>query len=205
MPYDLPRLALCASAVVLAMCAGCTAGGSPHATPAAGTRAASATGTRTAATGITTGGAATPATSPAHSAQVACGGTGILAGRPPAWNAQPAGFTQQPTFLSYVVGSANSVMGYLWGNPLYVPEPGGRINKILWYVRYPPNGAPLQLTGHLVTNPARTVTESFPNNSGPGWIYPSDVVVPQTGCWSFTLRWASHTDHLSLRFTPPPR
>jgi hypothetical protein len=136
---------------------------------------------------------------------VACGGTSILAGHPPAWNGQPAGFTVQPTFLSYVLGSANTIMGYLWGNPLYTPEPPDRINKILWYVRYPPGGAPLQLTGQLATDPARTVSESIPNDSGPGWIYPSDVTVPLAGCWSFTLRWASHIDHLSLRFTSPPR
>jgi hypothetical protein len=149
--------------------------------------------------------AAAPSTGPAHAAQVSCGGTSIITGHSPAWNAQPAGFTEQPTFLPYVVGSGNTVMGYLFGNPLYAPELAGRINKVLWYVRYPPDGGPLQLTGHLVTDPARTVSESFPDNSGPGWIYPSDVVVPRTGCWSFILRWASHTDHLSLLFTAPPR
>lgn len=96
-------------------------------------------------------------------------------------------------------------MGYLWVHPLYAPEPGTRSNKILWYVRYPRDGSPLVLTGQLSSSRGRTVTASFPANSGPGEIYPSDITVPQPGCWSFTLRWAGHTDHVSLRFTYVPR
>ncbi len=72
-------------------------------------------------------------------------------------------------------------------------------------MRYPRGGMPLLLTGHLDTNPARTVSEMYPADSSPGEIYPSYVTVPKPGCWSFTLRWGSHTDHLSLRFTALPR
>jgi hypothetical protein len=106
--------------------------------------------------------------------------------------------------LAYVLGRANTVMGYLWVSPLYSPRASDRSNKILWYTRYP-NATPLQVTGHLITDPARTVSESFPNDSSPGWIYPSDVTVPRPGCWSLTMHWASHTDHLSLMFTALPR
>jgi hypothetical protein len=132
-----------------------------------------------------------------------CGGTPVLAGRPPGWNPHPAGFTGRH-FPPYVTGSANAVMGYLFAHPLYAPVSPRRSNKILWFVRYPRDGHPLRLTGHLVSDPGRTVTEQFPDNSWPGEIYPSDVTVPVPGCWSFTLRWGSHADHLSLVFKRPP-
>ncbi|MGE5286323.1 MAG: hypothetical protein ACM3ML_03775 [Micromonosporaceae bacterium] len=49
-------------------------------------------------------------------------------------------------------------MGYLWARPLYVPESNEHSNKILWFVRYPRNGNPLRITGHLASDPSRTVT-----------------------------------------------
>jgi hypothetical protein len=133
-----------------------------------------------------------------------CGATPVLAGTPPAWNPRPAGFSGEP-FLPYVLGRADVVMGYLFGHPLYAPESTVRSNKILWYVRYPRDGYELQLTGQLRTGPGRTVSEAFPDNASPGEIYPSDVTVPVPGCWSFTVTWGSHTDHVDLAFTAPPR
>jgi len=134
-----------------------------------------------------------------------CGGTSIFTGPPPGWNAQPAGFPRQPPALPYVVGGSDSVMGYLWARPLYAPEAPTHSNKVLWYVRYPRDGRPLHVTGHLRTDPRQTMSATFPANSSPGEIYPSDMTVPQPGCWTFTFRWNNHADHLSLPFAALPR
>jgi hypothetical protein len=186
------RSAVLAQIALGALCTACAvSGGTPH-TPA---RSAAGTHTRP------------PSASAAarHVVPGGCGGTPILAGSPPSWNPKPAGFSPQPPFLSYAVGRDNAVMGYLWARPLYVPEPRNRSNKILWYVRYPRDGNPLRLSGHLDSNPSRTVSETFPDNASPGEIYPSDVTVPVPGCWSFAVRWGTHADHLSLAFIPLPR
>jgi hypothetical protein len=102
------------------------------------------------------------------------------------------------------VGGGEAAMGYLWASPLYSPESPARHNKILWFVRYPRDSMPLRLAGHLVTDPRRTVSATFPANSSPGEIYPSYVTVPEPGCWSFTLRWGTHVDRLSLPFAALP-
>jgi hypothetical protein len=140
-----------------------------------------------------------------HVAPGGCGGTSILTGPPPGWNAQPAGFSQQPPSLPYVVGGSDSVMGYLWARPLYAPESPTHSNKVLQYVRYPRYGTPLRVTGHLRADPRRTMSAAFRADSSPGEIYPSDITVPKPGCWSFTLRWNHHVDHLSLSFAALPR
>ena len=140
-----------------------------------------------------------------HVAPGGCGGTSIFTGRPPGWNAQPAGFSQQPPSLPYVVGASGAIRGYLWASPLHAPESPTSGNKVLWYVRYPRDGAPLRVTGYLRANPSRRMSATFPADSSPGEIYPSDVAVPQAGCWSFTLRWNTHVDHLSLSFAALPR
>src|SRR5207245_8077083 len=87
-----------------------------------------------------------------------CGGTSIFTGPPPGWNARPAGFSRQPPALPYVVGGSDSVMGYLWARPLYAPEAPTHSNKVLWYVRYPRDGRPLHVTGHLRTDPRQTMS-----------------------------------------------
>jgi hypothetical protein len=182
------RLAVWAPAAVL-VCAGCTAA------PAGPGAAAKPAGSH-------------PMTGPAAAPRVApggCGGTSIITGPPPGWNPQPAGFSQQPPSLPYVVGGRDSVMGYLWARPLYTPESPSHSNKVLWYVRYPRDGMPLHVTGHLNADPRQAMSATFPADSSPGEIYPSDMTVPAPGCWSLTLRWNKHVDHLSLPFAALPR
>lgn len=182
------RLAVWVLAAAVA-CAGCTAaptGPGAAAKPASSHRM--------------TGSSAAP-----HLATGGCGGTSIHTGPPPGWNAQPAGFAQQPPLLPYVVGGSDSVMGYLWARQLYAPESHTHSNKVLWYVRYPRDGSPLHVTGHLRADPRRTMSAAFPADSAPGEIYPSDITVPAPGCWSFILRWNHHVDHLNLSFAALPR
>jgi hypothetical protein len=48
---------------------------------------------------------------------------------------------------------------------------------------------------------APVVRESLPADAGPGEIYPSYVNVPKPGCWQLSLRWAGHSDQLTLRYS----
>lgn len=194
MSIGLPRPVLHVAALAL-VCAACAGGQKPH---------APATSAASPSVRPTAGQTAKSQPSAAQFAADACDGTVIHSGPPPSWNPAPAGFSEQPPTLPYVVGSDDSVMGYLWVHPLYTPESGTRSNKILWYVRYPRDGSPLVVTGRLRSGHGRTVRESFPDNSTPGEIYPSDITVPRPGCWSFTLRWAGHTDRVDLLFTRLP-
>jgi hypothetical protein len=133
-----------------------------------------------------------------------CGGTGLIRGRPPAWNPAPAGFVLQPPTLPYVVGRAGTVMGYLYRVPLVAPPPRDG-NKILWFVRHPRDGHPLRMTAHPYGAGRPLVTRQFPADSRPGEIYPSAVDVPRPGCWVFTLTWDGHEDTVALNFVPGTR
>jgi hypothetical protein len=134
-----------------------------------------------------------------------CGGSPLIRGGPPVWNPRPAGFTQQPPGLPYVLGRQGSVMGYLFHTPLAAPAPkDGARNKILWFVRQPRESNPLRLTGHPLGAGRPQVTARFPADSGPGEIYPTSVDVPRPGCWVFTLTWGGHEDTVALKFSPAP-
>ncbi len=71
-------------------------------------------------------------------------------------------------------------------------RPENPANKILWIVRQPRRGQPLNIGAQPVGFSARDVSMSWPANSSPGEIYPSIDNVPLPGCWRFTLRWAAH-------------
>ena len=73
-------------------------------------------------------------------------------------------------------------------------------NKILWVVSKPRNGWPLDVTGHPAGAAAPVVRDSFPDNAGPGEIYPSGINVPTSGCWDFDLRWAGNHAAIALEF-----
>jgi hypothetical protein len=42
------------------------------------------------------------------------------------------------------------------------------------------------------------VSSTWPADSSPGEIYPSEIEVPAPGCWQFTLSWNGHTDTIDL-------
>ena len=94
------------------------------------------------------------------------------------------------------------VLAVVFGNPLYSPESPSRANKILWIVREPRGGKPLVITATLPGS--RAVHLSFPADSVPGQIYPSDNNVRKPGCWHFTLSWNGHHSSMNLRYIAPP-
>lgn len=113
----------------------------------------------------------------------------------PAW--ARAGF-QPPTMpMPYVMGDRGDIVAILWAdhNPLHAPPLAMVNNKILWVSKMIPGTfTPLRIRATLDgTN--QTVTRQV--TGGPG---PSIIDLPAAGCWSLSLSWSSHHDHLSLRY-----
>jgi hypothetical protein len=104
--------------------------------------------------------------------------------------------------MGYVVGTGDTVMGYLWADPLRAGHPDSPSNKILWFVRSPRQGHDLTVRAHPRGAEQPVVSYAFPANSGPGEIYPSAIDVPQPGCWTLDLSWGRHRDRVDLRYAP---
>jgi hypothetical protein len=81
--------------------------------------------------------------------------------------------------------------------PLLSPPPRDHNNKILWVARRA-NGTALRIRAQRMVGSDRIgAPVSRTIAGGPG---PSIVNLPAPGCWRFTLRWASQTDTLDLRY-----
>jgi hypothetical protein len=125
--------------------------------------------------------------------------TAVVYSSLPTW--ARAGFTPANTAVPHVLGAHGDIVAVLWAthDPLVVPSPAGRNNKILWVAKLPATvGSDLQiearqLVGGAAVGPVqrRTVT------GGPG---PSIIDMPAAGCWQFTLRWSGHTDTLNVPY-----
>jgi hypothetical protein len=97
-----------------------------------------------------------------------------------------------------VLGAGGDIVGVLFGQPLTAPPREQQNNKILWVSRLNVRSDPLKIDGKLTgtdVSATREVTE------GPG---PSIIDMPQSGCWSFTLSWSGHQDHLDVPYYPRP-
>ncbi|MGH9062738.1 MAG: hypothetical protein ACRD0L_01950 [Acidimicrobiales bacterium] len=121
-----------------------------------------------------------------------CGSTPLRRGHPPSWTAS----AHPPTELRYALSEEGNAVGFLFSDPLVA----GTSNKILWVVRQPRGGQPLHVTAHPVGSSRPVVTMSFPDDSSPGFIYPSIDDVPSPGCWQFTLTWNGSRATLDLPY-----
>ncbi|HYT11585.1 MAG TPA: hypothetical protein VEL12_02260 [Candidatus Nitrosopolaris sp.] len=128
-----------------------------------------------------------------------CGATHVYKGHEPDW-LDAAGAHNNPQGLPYVLSVQQTAAGFLFGYPLRAGHPTDRANKVLWVVRFPRDGSPLDITGQLsgASEPSVHVTQSA--GSGPGEIYPSIVDVPQPGCWRFDLAWSGHQATVFLTY-----
>ncbi len=111
----------------------------------------------------------------------------------PEW-AREGFFTPAPP-MPYVLGDRGEIIAILWADhdPLQVPPPPGRNNKILWVAS---DGSTDPLTIRATLRPSgETVTRRVAD--GPG---PSIVDLPAPGCWSLDLTWGDHHDHLDLAY-----
>jgi hypothetical protein len=126
-----------------------------------------------------------------------CGATTVFSGGVPDTLNRSAG-NNAPSGVPYAVARPAIAAGFLFGYPLHTANAGiSYSNKILWVVGTPRTGALVVDAVQAGAN-APAVHYTFPANSGPGQIYPSELDVPEPGCWSFTLRFAGQVAELEL-------
>ena len=179
-------LALAACAVLLTAC---TASHAPLTTGTGGTPAQRNGGTAQAGRQL----ASPPPVQGAAYANGGCGVTPLLLGSAPTWTS-----AANPPPIRYALAERGQVAGFLFGYPLMAGNPQPYSDKVLWVVASPRNGMPLRLTGHPLRAARPVVSSTWPADSSPGEIYPSDIEVPAPGCWQFTLSWNGHTDTIDL-------
>lgn len=149
------------------------------------------------------GGSSSPLTFdvPADAAAVAggCGSTTVYKGGV-GKSLQVATGNNAPAGVPYAIGRPAIAAAFIFGYPLHMPDSGiPYSNKILWVVGAARAGE-LLIEGHPLGRTAPVVRYSFPDNSGPGEIYPSGVDVPEPGCWQFSLSWSGRTAQLELEY-----
>jgi hypothetical protein len=128
-----------------------------------------------------------------------CAATSISRGEAPAWLDQASGHNS-PVGVPFAIDGAQTVVGFLFGNPLRAGHPENPANKILWIVRFPRDGSDLTINAHPEGSATPVVKVVQPANSGPGEIYPSIVDMPTAGCWVMDLAWGSHRATLALPY-----
>lgn len=105
-----------------------------------------------------------------------------------------------PHGLPIAVAQPAILAGFIFGHPLRAGHPENPSNKILWVVSVDRTG-PLVIDAHPLAAATPAVHYSFPDNSGPGNIYPSSVDVPSAGCWHLTFAWGpSRTAEMDLEY-----
>jgi len=109
-----------------------------------------------------------------------------------------AGAHNNPTHISYVITSPEIAAGFLFANRLRAGVPENPFNKILWVTRTENRGL-LTITGHP-TDSGSIEGISLVEPAGPGYIYPSTMNVPSSGCWHFTLSWDGNNAEIDLLF-----
>ncbi|HEY5013002.1 MAG TPA: DUF4232 domain-containing protein, partial [Acidimicrobiia bacterium] len=117
----------------------------------------------------------------------------------PAWAAS----AHPPVSVPHLVSRDRNVVAVVFADPMRSGSPTDRSNKILWIVRLPRGGTPLEITATLPRSDAHPVHVTFPADSAPGEIYPSTVNVPAPGCWHFALSWNGHRSAVDLAYEPP--
>ncbi|MBJ7593768.1 MAG: hypothetical protein JF886_02725 [Candidatus Dormibacteraeota bacterium] len=128
-----------------------------------------------------------------------CGATPVYRGGVPAWLIT-AGGASGLTDLPYVIARPPFAGGYLFGFPLRAGHPDNPTNKILWAMALPRNGSTLVINAHPLGASSPALTETLPDNSRPGEIYPDIFDVPSAGCWQVALDWTGHHVVLELDY-----
>lgn len=125
--------------------------------------------------------------------QHTCAVTPVRHGNAPRWT----GAANPPSAVPFVISKQGNVVGFLFGSPLTADNHRSLSNKILWVMRTPRDGRPLNITA---TRGNSVVRKGFPADSSPGEIYPSIVDVPTAGCWHFALVWNGTSASVDLRY-----
>jgi len=132
------------------------------------------------------------ATSAAVSDPGPCRPALIHHGPPPAWTAAAWSDSSPGFTVPYALASGDAAGAFFFAHPIRAGHPNNPSNKILWIVRFPRNGNPLDITARFGADPSLVVKASWPADSSPGEIYPSSLDLPRAGCWALTLAWGPH-------------
>jgi hypothetical protein len=135
---------------------------------------------------------------PVRRVHLQCAALSTDPGDVPSWAAS----ARPPGSMPHLLARDGNAIAFVFGYPLFSPESPSRSNKILWIVRQPRDGHPLAVTATLPGSNRGPVRMSFPANSSPGEIYPSDDNVPAPGCWHFALAWNGHRSSINLAYVP---
>src|SRR5581483_10703039 len=121
---------------------------------------------------------------------------------PPRWTAA-AWADSSPGFrVPYALASGDAAAAFYFAPRLRAGHPENPSNKVLWVVRFPRNGHPLEITARLGRDPSRVVHAEWPADSSPGEIYPSAVDLPAPGCWHLALAWGPHRAGVDVEVHP---
>lgn len=152
----------------------------------------------TLAVAVTACGSPTPSTPSATepASVLACDGhtdRGVL----PTW--ARGGFSNPEPIMPHVVSVSGEIAAIMWA-PLSSPPSTDHSNKILWVLRSGDTGALTMSAQRMdgtsaVGGPVERRLEQFPG--------PSNVDLPDPGCWRLTLTWADRTDTIDLEYVPP--
>jgi hypothetical protein len=122
-------------------------------------------------------------------------------GAPPAWTAA-AWSSSSPGFrVPYSLASGDAAGAFFFAS-LRAGHPTNPSNKVLWIVRFPRDGHPLNVTARFGGKPVDVVRTSWPADSEPGEIYPSGIDLPKPGCWHLALAWGSHRASVDVEVHP---
>lgn len=131
-----------------------------------------------------------------------CAPAALHRGAPPAWTATAWADSSPGLRIPYALASGDAAAAFFFAPKLRAGDPSNPANKILWVVRFPRNGNPLDITARLGRDPAKVVRISRPADSSPGEIYPSYIDLPTPGCWHLGLAWGSHRANVDVRVVP---
>lgn len=114
----------------------------------------------------------------------------------PSWAAS----ANPPQSVPHLLSPDGNVGVFIFYEPMAAGHQTDPQNKLLWIVRQPRGGQPLNITATLPGSNATPVHVSIPAGSSPGEIYPSTVDVPTPGCWHFALAWNGHHSAVNLTY-----
>ncbi|HJS95929.1 MAG TPA: hypothetical protein VJ741_16820 [Solirubrobacteraceae bacterium] len=131
-----------------------------------------------------------------------CVPAAIHNGAPPPWTAA-AWSDSSPGFrVPYSLASGDAAAAFFFARTVRAGHPENPSNKVLWVVRFPRNGHSLYITARIGRDPSELVRSSWPADSEPGEIYPSELDLPKPGCWHLALAWGSHRASVDVEVHP---
>jgi hypothetical protein len=110
-----------------------------------------------------------------------------------------AGFNEPKPRVTQVFGHKGNIDAILFGRYLSSPPAADRSNKILWVSRLHVGIVSVLDIKAQRMKGSRTLGAPVYRRllDGPG---PSQVDLPQSGCWRMTLHWSGHSDTIDLKY-----